>query len=208
MCNLFLKSAVKLLELRKPKWTLHWYAETNRRQQWGILLHALQPVNRKVRITNDSRCFSHSDKVPGLSGLASSAPAFPTPTRICSRHVVRYAEKMSRGSSNENRYRTINHLGTLGHGWIAGRSSAGTASETPAQRQFALTTPATIKRRRYQRNRQFRRRENGDPSCCCITHLDWTNRFWWARQDLNLGPTDYESAALTAELRAPACTSF
>ena len=36
-----------------------------------------------------------------------------------------------------------------------------------------------------------------------------TNRFrfiglrWWARKDLNLGPTDYESAALTAELRAP-----
>jgi hypothetical protein len=28
-------------------------------------------------------------------------------------------------------------------------------------------------------------------------------RSWWARQDLNLGPTDYESAALTAELRAP-----
>ena len=27
-------------------------------------------------------------------------------------------------------------------------------------------------------------------------------RSWWARQDLNLGPTDYESAALTAELRA------
>src|SRR5579885_460227 len=26
---------------------------------------------------------------------------------------------------------------------------------------------------------------------------------WWARQDLNLRPTDYESAALTAELRAP-----
>ena len=26
---------------------------------------------------------------------------------------------------------------------------------------------------------------------------------WWALQDLNLGPTDYESAALTAELRAP-----
>jgi hypothetical protein len=25
---------------------------------------------------------------------------------------------------------------------------------------------------------------------------------WWARQDLNLGPTDYESAALTAELQA------
>ena len=25
---------------------------------------------------------------------------------------------------------------------------------------------------------------------------------WWALQDLNLGPTDYESAALTAELRA------
>ena len=31
----------------------------------------------------------------------------------------------------------------------------------------------------------------------------WTEIFWWARQDLNLGPTDYESAALTAELRAP-----
>ena len=25
---------------------------------------------------------------------------------------------------------------------------------------------------------------------------------WWARQDSNLGPTDYEPAALTAELRA------
>jgi hypothetical protein len=29
-----------------------------------------------------------------------------------------------------------------------------------------------------------------------------TGWFWWARQDLNLGPTDYESAALTAELQA------
>jgi hypothetical protein len=29
-----------------------------------------------------------------------------------------------------------------------------------------------------------------------------TAEFWWARQDLNLGPTDYESAALTAELQA------
>ena len=28
----------------------------------------------------------------------------------------------------------------------------------------------------------------------------------WARQDSNLGPTDYESAALTAELRAPAAS--
>jgi hypothetical protein len=27
-------------------------------------------------------------------------------------------------------------------------------------------------------------------------------RQWWARKDSNLGPTDYESAALTAELRA------
>src|ERR1017187_8319536 len=26
---------------------------------------------------------------------------------------------------------------------------------------------------------------------------------WWALKDLNLRPTDYESAALTAELRAP-----
>src|SRR6266581_7218001 len=26
-------------------------------------------------------------------------------------------------------------------------------------------------------------------------------QFWWPLQDLNLGPTDYESAALTAELR-------
>jgi hypothetical protein len=30
----------------------------------------------------------------------------------------------------------------------------------------------------------------------------WTEKKWWARQDLNLGPTDYESAALTAELQA------
>jgi hypothetical protein len=29
----------------------------------------------------------------------------------------------------------------------------------------------------------------------------------WARQDSNLGPTDYESAALTAELRAPPARS-
>ena len=26
---------------------------------------------------------------------------------------------------------------------------------------------------------------------------------WWAHQDSNLGPTDYEPAALTAELWAP-----
>ena len=29
-------------------------------------------------------------------------------------------------------------------------------------------------------------------------------RIWWALKDLNLRPTDYESAALTAELRARA----
>jgi hypothetical protein len=29
-------------------------------------------------------------------------------------------------------------------------------------------------------------------------------RLWWARQDSNLGPMDYESTALTAELRARA----
>ena len=28
---------------------------------------------------------------------------------------------------------------------------------------------------------------------------------WWARQDLNLRPMDYESTALTAELQAHAC---
>ena len=31
-----------------------------------------------------------------------------------------------------------------------------------------------------------------------------TNKTWWARQDLNLRPMDYESTALTAELQAPA----
>src|SRR5260370_29045912 len=31
---------------------------------------------------------------------------------------------------------------------------------------------------------------------------------WWARQDLNLGPTDYAAAALTAELRAPRMVTF
>jgi hypothetical protein len=30
----------------------------------------------------------------------------------------------------------------------------------------------------------------------------WTFEIWWALQDLNLGPMDYESTALTAELRA------
>ena len=32
----------------------------------------------------------------------------------------------------------------------------------------------------------------------------WRRRgwLWWARKDLNLGPMDYESTALTAELRA------
>src|SRR3981081_3985077 len=30
-------------------------------------------------------------------------------------------------------------------------------------------------------------------------------QFWWARKDLNLGPMDYESTALTAELRARPC---
>ena len=34
------------------------------------------------------------------------------------------------------------------------------------------------------------------------TIASWRLKGWWARKDLNLGPTDYESAALTAELRA------
>jgi hypothetical protein len=36
----------------------------------------------------------------------------------------------------------------------------------------------------------------------CLMPSDVWTGFWWARQDLNLGPTDYESAALTAELQA------
>ena len=49
--------------------------------------------------------------------------------------------------------------------------------------------------------------------CCCripVCHHGYAaaRRFfagakkWWARKDLNLEPTDYESAALTVELRA------
>src|SRR5437879_11210471 len=37
--------------------------------------------------------------------------------------------------------------------------------------------------------------------CVCYCSL-LSSRSAWALQDLNLGPTDYESAALTAELRA------
>jgi hypothetical protein len=36
----------------------------------------------------------------------------------------------------------------------------------------------------------------------CLTNLVTQWFGWWARQDLNLGPMDYESTALTAELRA------
>src|ERR1700752_3630260 len=36
--------------------------------------------------------------------------------------------------------------------------------------------------------------------CMCILNYEQSE---WARQDSNLGPTDYEPAALTAELRAP-----
>ena len=31
---------------------------------------------------------------------------------------------------------------------------------------------------------------------------DWFEEGWWARRDSNPGPRDYESPALTAELRA------
>ena len=42
-----------------------------------------------------------------------------------------------------------------------------------------------------------------EPRSLIIGH--WTLEIGqWALQDLNLGPTDYESAALTAELRARA----
>gem|GEM_PF-2901126 len=37
----------------------------------------------------------------------------------------------------------------------------------------------------------------------CIVHSALHRLTEWARQDSNLGPTDYEPAALTAELRAP-----
>jgi hypothetical protein len=41
--------------------------------------------------------------------------------------------------------------------------------------------------------------------CRWLTHLPHgatVYHAWWARKDLNLGPMDYESTALTAELRA------
>ncbi len=42
---------------------------------------------------------------------------------------------------------------------------------------------------------------NPAPQPCCLNG-QW--KIWWALKDLNLRPTDYESAALTAELRARA----
>ena len=44
---------------------------------------------------------------------------------------------------------------------------------------------------------------SGSGWLCVVMALPGSSTVWWARQDLNLGPTDYESAALTAELRAP-----
>ncbi len=35
-----------------------------------------------------------------------------------------------------------------------------------------------------------------------IQLVEKLGKLWWAHQDSNLGPTDYESAALTAELWA------
>ena len=40
----------------------------------------------------------------------------------------------------------------------------------------------------------------GHPPAACAERSK--NGAWWALQDLNLGPMDYESTALTAELRA------
>jgi hypothetical protein len=40
----------------------------------------------------------------------------------------------------------------------------------------------------------------------CLNNAQWFG--WWARQDSNLGPMDYESTALTAELRARALFSM
>ena len=41
---------------------------------------------------------------------------------------------------------------------------------------------------------------------CLLPFALHAKHFEWARQDSNLGPTDYEPAALTAELRAPNST--
>ena len=60
------------------------------------------------------------------------------------------------------------------------------------------------------RNSATRRRVRGEfaESWCGNLPVNYSQRFenprdsWWAHQDSNLGPTDYESAALTAELWA------
>ena len=39
-----------------------------------------------------------------------------------------------------------------------------------------------------------------------ITYADARRLLWWARKDLNLEPMDYESSALTVELRAHSVT--
>ena len=40
------------------------------------------------------------------------------------------------------------------------------------------------------------------PTPLAVPDGRWPCEIWWAHQDLNLGPSDYESPALTAELRA------
>jgi hypothetical protein len=42
----------------------------------------------------------------------------------------------------------------------------------------------------------------GSPHGGMLSELEPEIGGWWARKDLNLGPMDYESTALTAELRA------
>src|SRR5260370_15241407 len=78
-------------------------------------------------------------------------------------------------------------------GWNCGRALAVAQAKT--------VIPSVCRKEYRQKSRQSRKSRKQRIALSLL-------QCWWARQDLNLGPTDYESAALTAELRAPRMVTF
>ena len=72
------------------------------------------------------------------------------------------------------------------------RQSVGKLEQFNAEQIFALYEGHAGPHKSPHSNRR-------DTDFCCFQVIE---KIWWAHQDSNLGPTDYESAALTAELWA------
>jgi hypothetical protein len=153
----------------------------------------------------------------GRSTLAIPKQTRLIPLKICNYFGLRQKDDSLAGSCPDEKSRapcvageptTWNDASPHGGRLAACVISLVTPASQPTKPSLILTRRVTHEDQSYCSAWQMQNILKSAPTATSmhvllvVRRVLWILKCWWARQDLNLGPTDYESAALTAELQA------